>query len=251
MSAASVPAPRDDPKWMRCHTELVAEANTIAQEHADTGDDLNFLFLGDSIIERLRGTQMGVPNSWFLDSHDVWNQVIAPLSSLALGISGDGTQHLLYRLLNGELAPRLDPKVVILMIGTNNIHIPAKFNPQNYDFSSLEVATAIRIIVNLISQMYPSSQVLILGILPRGGPTDILSPSIMSKIREVNAELENFANEMGGNIHFLDCSGVFLDSFGNINQSLMQDFLHPSPEGYQHLFAFLIPFLNQLLCFSS
>lgn len=45
----------------------------------------------------------------------------APLGARAFGISGDRTQHLLWRCQNGELSFRHTPEVVCLCIGTNNI----------------------------------------------------------------------------------------------------------------------------------
>jgi len=243
LNAACIPVQRDDnPNWLKAHEKMVAEVALHAQ---GLGQNLNFLFLGDSIIERLRGTRFGQPNHWLKKSNMVWQQMMAPLGSLALGISGDGTQHLLWRLQNGELPPQLKPKVVVLLIGTNNVYIPKKFNPNNYNFSAHDIALAIRTIVKYIQQILPSSQLLILGLLPRG---EQIASRTMSKINGINKLMERFAQEEQ-KLHYLDCSPVFINQeTGQIQQPLMEDYLHPTAAGYQQLFIFLLPFLNNILC---
>src|ERR1043165_2202337 len=70
--------------------------------------DIDLLFLGDSITDGWRG-----------GGKKVWETNFAPLKAANFGISGDRTEHVLWRIENGELEG-IDPKVVILMIGTNN-----------------------------------------------------------------------------------------------------------------------------------
>ena len=44
-----------------------------------------------------------------------------PLNSLNFGIGGDKTQHVLWRILNGELEFEMRPKIVIILVGSNNV----------------------------------------------------------------------------------------------------------------------------------
>src|SRR5690349_8823327 len=73
--------------------------------------NFDVVFIGDSITERWRYPAEGKL---------VWDKKIAPLNAGEFGISGDGTQSVLWRLQDGELAD-LHPKVVVLLIGTNHI----------------------------------------------------------------------------------------------------------------------------------
>jgi len=208
--------------------------------------NLNFLFLGDSIVERMRGTWIGEEVDWLQDSHSVCHQILEPLGSLALGITGDGTQHLLWRLQNGELPLDLSPEVVVLLIGTNNVYLPPQFNPNGYDFSADEIAFAIRNIIEFIQENLPDSQLLVLGILPRGLEHQV---DTAEKIDAVNLQLQHLVEFEGNDkLHYLDCSPVFLDNENHIDTDLMEDYLHPTPLGYQNLFEFLLPTMNNLLC---
>src|SRR5687767_7836906 len=71
--------------------------------------NVDVLFLGDSITE-----------GWAGNGKELWKERYAKLNAANFGISGDRTQHVLWRLENGEL-DGIKPKVVMLMIGTNNI----------------------------------------------------------------------------------------------------------------------------------
>ncbi len=84
----STPAPRGD-AWVKRHETIVARAK-------QGGFDV--LFLGDSITEQWAGAGKAV-----------WAERIAPMRALNAGISGDCTQHVLWRLRHGLLgapAPR-------------------------------------------------------------------------------------------------------------------------------------------------
>lgn len=92
--------------WMDQHEDCVAAAGM---------DDWKLVFLGDSITQSWGGPgrSVGAPAA------DVWNEFFEPRSAVALGISGDRTQHLIWRWENG-LAEALAPDHVVVMIGTNN-----------------------------------------------------------------------------------------------------------------------------------
>src|SRR5688500_5427465 len=95
---ATTPAPRDA-NWIKRHEGFV--------EIAKKGD-VDLLFLGDSITDAWRGRK------------EIWEKNFAPLKAANFGIGGDRTQHVLWRLQNGEF-DGIKPKVVMLMIGTNNV----------------------------------------------------------------------------------------------------------------------------------
>ena len=90
--------PRDEPEWVRLHD--------LYSEQARTGS-CKLLFLGDSITQ-----------GW--GNHPAWQTHFASRNAAHFGIGGDGTQHLLSRIENGEIG-QLRPETVIILIGTNNL----------------------------------------------------------------------------------------------------------------------------------
>ena len=48
----------------------------------------------------------------------MWNQYFAPLKSLNFGLGGDRTQHVLWRVENGEIP--LNAQTIVIHVGTNN-----------------------------------------------------------------------------------------------------------------------------------
>ena len=50
----------------------------------------------------------------------VFDETFSQYGARAFGISGDRTQHLLWRIQNGELQFRHAPEVVCICVGTNN-----------------------------------------------------------------------------------------------------------------------------------
>src|SRR5258706_11609562 len=95
------PAPKEG-GWMKRHEAFVEEAKK---------GGFDVLFQGDSITD---GWRNGAQKK-------IWDATFAPLKAANFGISGDRTQHVLWRLQNGEFEGLTLPKVVVLMIGTNNI----------------------------------------------------------------------------------------------------------------------------------
>ncbi|MEI6467441.1 MAG: GDSL-type esterase/lipase family protein, partial [Verrucomicrobiota bacterium] len=101
-NTALKPEPRD-PNWVKRHDGFVQ----IAKQGG-----VDVLFVGDSITDGWRRLERGGGKA-------TWDREFAPLKSANFGISGDRTQHVLWRLENGEL-DGFKPKAIVLMIGTNN-----------------------------------------------------------------------------------------------------------------------------------
>jgi beta-glucosidase len=165
------------------------------------------LFLGDSITD---GLENGAGQS-------VWTTFFAPLGAEDFAIGGLTTSQVLWQVETGEVALAA-PQVVVLMIGTNNLGIGQ--TPQ-------DTAAGIAKIVDEIHAQLPKTQILLLGLLPRGeSPTDPLR----AKIAQVNALI---AGLEGNGVTFLDLGAAFLQADGTISAAVMPDFLHPSLFGYQ------------------
>ena len=136
----------------------------------------------------------------------------------------------IWRIANGEL-DGINPKVVVLMLGTNN----------SAAHTAAQIAAADRKIVAMIREKLPQTKVLVLAIFPRGAKKDaagkITEAAIadatkrMAVIDAVNADLAQL--EDGKMVRFLNINDVFVGQDGKIPFALMPDQLHPNAAGYQ------------------
>ena len=211
--AACTPATRDKPaNWMSRHEKFVAQAKL---------GGIDILFLGDSITDY-----------WRNRGSNVWNEYYAPRHAANFGIGGDRTQHVLWRIENGEL-DGIHPKVTVLMIGTNN----------SKSDSAEDISKAIGMIIDDIHSKIPDTKILLLAIFPRNTPKD--TPESLETIREVNNQIESFDN--GDTVRFLDIGAKFLGPDGKVHQDVMADYLHPTEKGYKIWAAAMEPSLAAML----
>lgn len=184
---------------------------------------IDILFLGDSITE-----------GWSGPGREVWQTNYAAMDAANFGIGGDRTQHVLWRIDNGEL-DGIHPKVLVLLIGTNNI-----------GYSANEILAADTKIVQEIHQKLPDTKVLLLAIFPRGAdPKDPAVAEMREKIATVNKGLA--ALDDGDKTRYLDIGDKFLDSNGKIPVEIMRDALHPTARGYQIWAQAMAPLLSEML----
>ncbi len=183
--------------------------------------NVDVLFLGDSITDGWRGS-----------GKQVWEKNYTPLKSANFGIGGDRTQHVLWRLQHGELEG-INPKVAVLMIGTNNLG--GNTNEQ--------IAEGVKTIVEEIHKQKPETKVLLLGIFPRGASA---KDSNRTKIKEINEMISKLDNELKY-VKYLDIGDKFLDSEGNLSKDIMPDYLHPNAKGYEIWAEAIDPTLKQML----
>lgn len=211
--AAVTPVPRLDNKgWRERHESLKALAEK---------GDVDVMFIGDSITHR-----------WENYGKGVWDKELAPLKAGNFGIGGDRTQHVLWRLDNGELPAALHPKVAVVMIGTNN----AKDN------KPAEVAAGITAIVDRLNAHDPKTRILLLAIFPRGA-------AATDKLRLKNTAVNALVAKLDGakNVHYLDIGPKFLQPDGRLSQEIMPDLLHPEGKGYQIWADAVVPEIKKLL----
>ena len=213
MSPATLPLPRFDQAWWKQrHQQTVKLAR-------QGGHDL--VFLGDSITQ-----------GWEGHGKAVWDEHFAPRKALNLGFSGDRTEHVLWRLLNGELE-NLDPKLFVLMLGTNNTG--HRQDPPE------QTADGIKLILELLQDRKPNAKILLLSVFPREEQPD----ANLRQINEaLNQRIKGFAD--GDRVRWLDLTKTFVDDKGVLSKSVMPDFLHPQAEGYRLWAAALEPVLNEL-----
>lgn len=210
-NTATTPAPRD-PNWVKRHEGFVAQAK-------EGGVDV--LFLGDSITDFWRRDQTEKQ----VGGKKVWEANFAGLKAANFGISGDRTQHVLWRLENGEL-DGIKPKLVVLMIGTNNTGFENdKVTPRNTPAETVEGVAAI---VKKLRTTLPAAKILLLAIFPRAEKPD--HPQRV-QVNEINREIAKLAD--GKTVRFLDINAKFLTPDGTLTKEIMPDFLHPGEKGYE------------------
>ena len=208
-NSAIKPVPRDA-NWVKRHEGFV--------EIARKGG-VNVLFIGDSITDFWRRPE---PHT---GGKPVWDREYAPLGAANFGISGDRTQHVLWRLQNGELEG-IKPKVVVLMIGTNNTGFERdNTTPRNTPAETIE---GVRAIVDTLRAKLPATRILLLAIFPRAEKPD--HPQ-RKQVAEINAAIAKLAD--GRNVRFLDLGPKFLTADGTMTKDIMPDFLHPGIKGYE------------------
>lgn len=226
-NSAIRPEPRD-PKWVKRHEGFVQEAKQ---------GGVDVLFLGDSITDfwRDQGPKRG--------GRAVWDREFAPLHAANFGISGDRTQHLLWRLENGEL-DGIHPKVIVLMIGTNNTGFETgkSFPPKTPRNTPAETVEGVREIVQLLRTKEPQANILLLAVFPRGEKPDF--PQRL-QVNEINQHIQSLAD--GRHVFWLDLGPKFLQPDGTLPDDIMPDHLHPSQKGYEIWAAAMKPTLLKLL----
>ncbi len=167
---------------------------------------IDVLFLGDSITD-----------GWHSVGQAVWKQYYGSQKAANFGIGYDRTQHVLWRLQNGE-GQGFAPKVVVLLIGTNNAGVN----------TNEEAAAGVGAVVAELRKDFPYAKILLMGIFPRGNPGDAARRQVAA-INQVIAKLND-----GRHVFYLDISAKFLDADGNMLPGVMRDApkLHPSAAGY-------------------
>ena len=197
---AVVPDLRDG-WWIERQEELNQRAKA-----ASAWDQVDIVFVGDSIT-----------HSWEYGGSKVWDEFYGEKKCINLGISGDRTQHILWRLENGNL-DGLKPKACVLMIGTNN---------SNSD-SGAEIADGIFAILRKLRSEQPQMRILLLNIFPRGANAE-------DKLRKINDRANQLIQIAGHDpmIEILDLSSAFLTPEGVLSEEIMPDLLHPNENGYR------------------
>jgi lysophospholipase L1-like esterase len=199
---SAIPVPRDG-NWLQRVNEQLTAARAGGHRIA---------FLGDSITA-----------GWSNDGRRSWQEVFAPRGAINLGISGDRTQHVLWRLDHGLAAalaaPNNDVRLAVVMIGTNNSN--------GDDHTAEEIGAGIGAVVRRLRTALPNANVLLLAIFPRGerpGPQ-----------RDKNAVASRLAAEAfagDGKVLYRDLGDQFFAADGALSKDVMLDWLHLNELGY-------------------
>ena len=214
MHVATTPISREGEQWWLDRHKRAVEAASKS--------NIELMFIGDSITQ-----------GWEGEGAAVWEKYYGNRKAANFGFSGDRTEHVLWRLDNGEM-PALSPKVVVIMIGTNNVGHGSSTPEQTAD--------GVRAIVSRLVLAMPSSKILLLGIFPRGEAPD---DSGRRQARQATLQFAGLADRK--RVFFLDVGEAFVHTDGRLRTSLMPDRLHLNSSGYELWARAMEPMLAKLL----
>jgi len=241
--------------WSRLH-----RINVEAASHTS---DIDILLIGDSIVEGWMGTLRGHEIARAYGVREIFAKLFdatgneAKYEGIALGISGDTSSNLLWRLQNGELPDNLNPKVIWVLIGSNDFGV-TWCSPEIVLIGILRVVEELRM-------RKPNATIVINGLFPRtfhrkgylmrGRPSFFgLTPKLPSLWRDfvsVNSELRQYGRARDRveyfetDIFLVDKDAPFSEL--RIKNDLMPDCLHPSPDGYSSWGEQIVGILDQLI----
>ena len=191
-------------------------------EIAAANGEFDIVFAGDSIT-----------HFWETNGKESYNELKKTYAILNLGYSGDCTEHLLWRLRNGELEG-VKAKCVMLMIGTNNTWHRSE-RPEN-------VALGVKAILETIAEKLPQAKVLLLPVFPIGDRPMHDKRVMNDKTNEI---IKGYAD--GEKVIWVDFNAKFLDEQGD-NVKLMPDHAHPNAEGYRDVWMpSVLPYFQKIV----
>jgi len=200
--------------WLKLHE---AHVKTV---QANQGP-LDVLLVGDSIT-----IQWG----------DSWKKHFPTRKAVNIGIGGDKTQNVLWRLDHGGVEG-LQPKAVVLMIGNNNMF----FTPE----TGIEpAAKGIEMCVKNLREKFPQAAIIVAKILPCHAP----GVRFYEDIKKTNLALDALNLGADAKVSVLDLWSDFTNADGTIKKDLFTpDNIHLSPAGYAVYAERLKPLLNNRL----
>ena len=196
--SAITPVDRPGKGWQARHAAM---NQRLAKGNVD------LIFIGDSITQ-----------AWGGNGKEVWAKYYGSRNAVNLGISGDRTQHVLWRLENGNIKG-INPKAAVIMIGTNNSN--------GSDNTVAQIADGVRTIVKKLRSELPGMKILLLDIFPRGAKPNNQRGKVL-QVNQIVSKLDD-----GEYVHYLAIGKHFLNYDGTISKAIMPDSLHLSPMGYR------------------
>ena len=195
MAIVSVPQ-YDDEWWTDRHNDKIKNVKT----------NQKIIFIGNSITHWWENE-----TSW-TELNQRYNNKITNL-----GYAGDQTQHVIWRLENGEFPKGINAEYVVVKIGTNN----AWSAPES-------TAAGIGKIIEIINKNSSSSKIILVSILPRGSGND---DEHTKRNNAVNEIIKNY--DGCSRIQYLNLAQYYINNNGKLKSELFTDGLHLSPAGYK------------------
>jgi cephalosporin-C deacetylase-like acetyl esterase/lysophospholipase L1-like esterase len=224
LPAADEPSPRTDPNSILGHMQLLTKARS---------GHIDLYFLGDSITRRW-GTADAKYEALLAD----WKKNFFGWNAGDFGWGGDTTQNILWRLEHGEL-DGVNPKVIVLMAGTNNVGRAGslKWN----DATAADVAKGVRAILEVCRKKAPGARIVLMGVTPRND-----SMEMMPVIDAINARIAKLAD--GEHVRFVNINDKLADPQGRLYDGMTDpDHLHLAVKAYDIWADAIKPVLTQWL----
>jgi lysophospholipase L1-like esterase len=218
---ADQPVPRTDQNSITAHSQLLEKARK---------GGIDIYFEGDSITRRWGATD-------YPEMLANWKQNFFGWNAADFGWGADTVQNILWRLQNGEL-DGVNPKVIVLLAGTNNIGrtVPAGGD----DARVADITRGLKAVLDVMRSRAPNATIILTGIFPRND-----NIAVMPTINRINASLATFAD--GKAVRYLNINDKLADADGKLFEGMMGDGLHPTVKGYQVWADALKPIFTELL----
>lgn len=238
----------DNPATLKLNRDIPRHKEFLKRIEQSKGAG-DVIFLGDSIT-----------HGW--EGQSAWQEHFGSFNPVNLGIGGDQTGHVLWRITEGRELDQLKPKAAVIMIGTNNTG----------SHSAEQIAGGIKAIVEELKRQKPEIKILVLGVFPRGGGGDAERSleQITASVQSINEELKKSEPDVkrlnalvrdlerkrgtipaakltkkigdinaiiaklddGKSVFYKDIGKEFLDQQGGLSGEIMPDYLHLSARGY-------------------
>ena len=215
-SPASIPSPASEYRGGAGWGGTWWQAFAQMKEQLKDAPDTKLIFLGDSISQGLtkhykRATRPDGKRS--IDRH------FGKFKAFSLGLSGDRTEHLLWRLQHGQL-DSIKPTHLVLMIGVNNFI--------RGGHTGEEVAAGTQAIVTWLRTHRPEIKILLLGSFPTGKNPDL---PIRAEVDTLHRLIQPLADNK--TIFYQDLRPLFLNADGTLNRNMRGDGIHPNGRGFE------------------
>ncbi len=191
---AIVPVACTDQWWVDKHN---LKKNNVIQNQ-------KIIFIGNSITQ-----------SW--EETEAWKELNEQYAHKItnLGFGGDKTQHVIWRLEDGEFPVGINPEYAVVMIGTNNGDKPES------------TAAGIGKILKIIHTQSPVTKIILMSLLPRGSGS---SDNTTKRNNSINNIIKNYNGYI--NIQYVDIGKYYINNNGQLRDELFSDKLHLTEEGY-------------------
>jgi lysophospholipase L1-like esterase len=207
--AADRAAPQENPLFLPAHRQLLKKTKSGV---------IDVYFLGDSITRRWHAND-------YPRFQENWNKNFFGWNAANFGWGADGTQNVMWRLEHGEL-DGVNPKVVVLMIGTNNV---GELTPGGDHAADVEnIVRGIRAVLDLVQKKAPRARIVLMGVTPRN---DKGGTALVPVINEINERIAKFSDRK--RVRYVNINDRLADRDGKLFEGVIEDGLHLSVRGYQ------------------
>lgn len=229
MKSSTTSTPRNDPNAAKkgyWHKRWDDRRKQIAK------GGIEIVLVGDSITHLWESDPS--KNSKKIGGKATYKKYFGKYNVMNLGYSGDRTEHTLWMTSDSKLLDNIDPKLVVVMIGTNNI---------GHRKAGVEATAAgVELVIKNIRTKVPNAKIVLFGIFPRSPKAD---HPFRGKIKAVNKIICKLADDK--NVFYCDITDKLLEKDGSLSPSIMPDYLHPNDNGYEVWAQAIMPYIEKFV----